>query len=113
MDALLKMVLGQLMSNPVLVNMAIGMAISVVVAKLKEVAPGVDAASKDPAQVKWVQILVMGLSLLATLGSAYATGTLHSVDPQLVTAFLTTLATALATHDVGSSVKKQIEATKK
>lgn len=113
MDKLVSMVLSQLMSNPQIMQMAIGMAISVIVAKLKEIAPALDAAAKDPAQVKWVQILVAGLSLLATLGSAWATGNLHGVDPALVTAFLTTLATSLATHDVGSSVKKQVEAAKK
>lgn len=113
MDKLVAMVLSQLMSNPVLVQMAIGMAISVIVAKLKEAAPALDAAAKDPAQVKWVQILVMGLSLLATLAGAWATGNLHGVDPALVTAFLTTLAGAFSAHDVGASVKKQVEAAKK
>lgn len=113
MDKLVSMVLAQLLANPQILQMAIGMAISVIVAKLKEAAPALDAAAKDPKQVKWVQILVMGLSLLGTLLTAWATGNLHGVDPAAVTAFLTTLATALAVHDVGTSVKKQVEAAKK
>lgn len=113
MDKLVSMVLAQLLANPQILQMAIGMAISVIVAKFKELAPTLDAAAKDPKQVKWVQILVMGLSLLATLGGAWATGNLHSVDPALVAAFLTTLAGAFAMHDVGTSVKKQIDAAKK
>ena len=110
MDTLLNAVLNQLASNPALVQMAIGMAISVIVTQLKNKFPALDAAAKDPAQVKWVQILVMGMSLLATLGTAWASGHLAQVDSTTITAFLTTVAAAFTSHDLGSSVKAQVAA---
>lgn len=112
MEQLFSAMLAQLMSNPALVQMAIGVVVSLVVAKLKGSFPAIDAAAKDPQSVKWVQLLVAGLSLAATLGTAWVSGTLHNVDPKLISDFLTTLATALAVHDVGSSVKKQVQASK-
>lgn len=112
MEQLFSAMLAQLMSNPALVQMAIGVVVSLIVAKMKEAFPKIDAAAKDPEKVKWVQLLVAGLSLAATLGTAWASGTLHNVDPKLVSEFLTTLAAAFMAHDLGSSVKKQVQASK-
>ena len=112
MEALLNMVISQLMANPALVQMALGMAISIVVSQMKNKFPAVDAAAKDPTQVKWVQLSVMAMSLLATLGAAWMSGHLAQVDSNTITAFLTTLAAAVTTHDLGSSVKTQVAAVK-
>jgi|JI9StandDraft_1071089.scaffolds.fasta_scaffold55922_5 hypothetical protein len=109
MDALLKLIMDQLMANPAIQ----GMVISVLVAKLRDFFVSLDTAAKDPAQVKWVQLLVAGLSLAATLLTAWSTGHLGQVDTNAIVAFITTLLAAFGMNSLGSSVKKQVEAAKK
>jgi len=108
MDALMKLVLDQLMSNPAIQ----GLVVSLLVAKLRDFFASLDTAAKDPAQVKWVQLLVMGLSLAATLLTAWSQGHLGQVNTQEVVAFVTTVLSAFGAHTVGQDVKKQIAAKK-
>jgi len=109
MDSIVNLIVGQLATNPLVQ----GAIVSLVVAKLREVFAGMDAAAKDPSQVKNVQFLVAGLSLLATLGTAWSTGHLSNLDPQLVTNFVTTLVGALAAHTAGQDVKRAVAEVKK
>ncbi len=108
MDSIVNLVVNQLISNPLIQ----GAAISLVVSKLRDVFKNMDAAAKDPNQAKMVQLLVMGLSLVATLLTAWSQGHLAQVDPQEIVNFLTVLLAAFGTHDVGSGVKKAIAAKK-
>lgn len=99
---ILKVVWDQFASNPLFQ----GAIISILVAKFRDFSKTLDEAAKDPAQVKWVQILVMGLSLLVTLLTGWTQGKLHELDPQAVVNFVTVLVTAFGVHQVGKDLKK-------
>jgi hypothetical protein len=99
-----KVLLDQFLANPVFQ----GAMVSILVAKIRDFFQSVDSAAKDPAQVKWVQILVMGLSLLATLLTGWVSGKLHEVDPQAVINFVTVLLAAFGTHQVGKDIKSNV-----
>ena len=97
-----KVILDQFMANPVFQ----GAMVSILVAKAREFFQTLDNAAKDPQHVKWVQILIMGLSLLVTLLTGWAQGKLHELDPQAVTNFITVLVSAFGIHQVGKDLKK-------
>ena len=104
MDQLFKILLDQFMSNPAIQ----GVVVSIALAKLRDVFKGLDAAAKDPSQVKNVQLLVGFLSLVVTLLTAWSTGNLSQVDPKLLENFLVVVIAALGTHTLGQDVKKAV-----
>jgi xanthine/uracil permease len=113
MDSIVNLIISQLLNNPLIQ----GSLVSLVVAKLRDVFKGMDAAAKDPAQVKNVQLLVGLLSLVVTLGTAWAGGHLSQVDPQVISGVVTNLISvlvgAMATHQVGQDIKKAVAQAKK
>jgi len=108
MDALWQALLNQLLTNPVLQ----GVVVSLLIARLRAWFSALDAAAKDPAQVKWVQLLVVVLSFLSTLASDWASGQLSSITPAMIQAFLTTVISALGVHTLGTDVKAAVAAKK-
>lgn len=96
-----KILWDQFLANPILQ----GAVISVLVARLRDVFAQLDAAAKDPSQVKNVQMLVMGLSLVVSLLTAWAQGNLHNLDPKAITDFVQVIIAALGTHQLGKDVK--------
>ena len=96
-----KMLMDQLLTNP----MFQGACLSVCINKLKETFKSLDTSEKDPRTVKRVQILVMGLSLLCTLLTAWSTNHLASVDTTTLMNFITIIISALGTHKLGKDIK--------
>jgi hypothetical protein len=90
-----------------------GVVISLLLARLRVIFKSIDEKAKDPTQVKYVQLGVAAASLLATIASAYSTGSLEKIDMTQVQNFIVVVLAALGTHQLGKDVKDHVSNTPK
>ncbi len=113
MDSIVNLIISQLLNNPLIQ----GSLLSLLISKLRDIFKGIDAAAKDPNQVKQVQVLLGFLSFVVTFGTAWTTGHLSEIDPQVLTGVVSNLLTvvlaALGTHQAGKDIKKAVAQAKK
>lgn len=100
-----QVLLSQLLTNPLLQ----GALISFVVAQLKKFMASLDTSEKDPAAVKNVQMVVVGLSFLVTVLTAWAGGHLGELDTAQLTNFVTILISSLGVNSLGKNVKAVVK----
>ena len=106
---ILNVLIEQLKTN----HMLQGAVLSVVISQARNIFKTLDAAAKDPKHVAIVQALLVILSTVVSVGSAYLTGNLSTIPVdalvQSVIVAGTTILTALGMHQAGKDIKAKLE----